>query len=182
MAQLHSIRLYITLPLLYFTLLDSTLPYHGSALLYIIVPWLYFSLLDSIHHSTMAQLHSSWLYITLPWLFFTLHDSTELYHGTSSLYVTLQNSTMVYFSLLDYIQLYTMAKLHSTWLYITLPWLYFTLLDSASIYHCSTSLYYTLHYSTMALFHTTWLYITLPCLYFTLLYCTSLYHGSTSLY
>jgi len=51
-----------------------------------------------------------------------------------------------------------MALLHSSWLYITLPWLYSSLLDC------------------------TWLYITLPWLYFTLLYSTLLYHGSTSLY
>ena len=62
-----------------------------------------------------------------------------------------------------------MALLHSTLIYINLPWLYFILLYSKLIYHGSTSFYFTL-------------YLTLPCLYFTLLYSTSLYHGSTSLY
>ena len=40
-----------------------------------------------------------------------------------------------------------MALLHSNRLYITLPWLYFTLLDSTILYLGSTSLYFTLHYS-----------------------------------
>jgi len=85
-----------------------------------------------------------------------------------------------------------MALLHSTRLYITLPWHYFILLDSTLLYHGSTSLYWTLHYSTMAVLHSTRLYITLTWLYFTLhalpylyltvLDSTLLYHGSTSLY
>jgi len=66
--------------------------------------------------------------------------------------------------------------------YITVPWLYFTLLDSTLIYQGSTSLYVTLHFSTMDLLHSTWLYTTLPWLYFTLLDPTLLYHGSTSFY
>ena len=37
----------------------------------------------------------------------------------------------------------TMVVLHSTLLYITPPWLYFTVLDSTLLYHCSTSLYFT---------------------------------------
>jgi len=61
-----------------------------------------------------------------------------------------------------------MALLHSTKIYITLPWLYFTLLDSTFLYHGSTSLYR--------------LYITVPWLYFTLLDSTLLYHDCTSLY
>jgi len=61
-----------------------------------------------------------------------------------------------------------MALLHSTSLYITLKWLYFTLLDSTLIYHGSTSLSQTLHYSTIALPNSTWLYITLPYFYFSL--------------
>ena len=51
-----------------------------------------------------------------------------------------------------------MVLLHSTRLYITLPWLYLTLLDSTLLYHGSTSLYWTLHYCTMALLHSTRLY------------------------
>jgi len=62
-----------------------------------------------------------------------------------------------------------MALLYSTWLYTTLPWPYFTLLDWTSLYHDYTYLYFTLHNSTMALHQSTWLYITLPWLYFTLL-------------
>ena len=54
-----------------------------------------------------------------------------------SLYLTLHTSTL--------------ALLHTTWLYITVPWLYFTLLDSTLLYIGSTSLYLTLHYSNMAL-------------------------------
>ena len=46
----------------------------------------------------------------------------------------------------------TLALLHSTWLYLTLPWLYFNILA--------------------------WFYITLTCLYFTLVYTTLLYHSS----
>jgi len=48
--------------------------------------------------------------------YFTLLDSTSLYHGSTSFYLSLQNSTM--------------ALLHSTRLHRTLPWLYFNLLDS----------------------------------------------------
>ena len=70
--------------------------------------------------------------------------------------------------------------LHSTWLCITLYWLYLTLLDSTLRYHSSNSLLLTLRYSTMALLHSildsillyigsTSLYITLPSFYFTLL-------------
>ena len=58
-----------------------------------------------------------------------------------------------------------MALLHSTLLYISLPWVYFTLL-----------------YSTMALLHSYLLYIILPWLYFTLLDSRLLYRGSTLLY
>ena len=82
-------------------------------------------------------------------------DPTKLYHGSTSLYLTLQNSTM--------------APLHSTQLHITLPLLYFTILDSTQLYHGSTSLYMTLHNSTMAVLHFTRHYITLPWLYFSLL-------------
>ena len=96
----------------------------------------------------MALLHSTWLYRGSTWLYFTLHDSTMalldfildstlLYHGSTWFYTPLHYSTM--------------ALLDSTWLYMTLPWLYFTLLCSTSLYHGSTWLYLTLHESTMAL-------------------------------
>ena len=119
---------YISLPLLYFTLCDTTLVYHcstslyqtqywcpivllHSTRLYVTLAWLYFTLQDSIHYSTMA-------------LIITLLDSTLLYHGSTSMYQTLHYSTM--------------ALLHSTRLYITLVWLYFTLLDSTLLYNGST--------------------------------------------
>ena len=57
-----------------------------------------------------------------------------------------------------------MALLHSTLLYITLPWLYFIVLDSTLFYHGSTSLYLTLHYPALV-HHSTSLYITLLRLY-----------------
>ena len=61
-----------------------------------------------------------------------------------------------------------MAQLHSILHYIILPWLYFTLLDSALLYRGSTSLYFTLRYRTLTLY--------------TLHYSTLPYHGTTSLY
>ena len=66
-----------------------------------------------------------------------------------------------------------MALLQSTWLYMTLPWVYFTLLHSTFLYQGPTSL--ALHYSTMALLYSTSLYITLSWLYFTVLHSTLLY-------
>ena len=85
----------------------------------------------------------------------TLLDSTLLYHSSVSLYMTIEISTM--------------TLLHTTWLYISLPWIYLTL-------------YLTLYYSTMARLHSTSLCITMPWLYFTLLDPTLLYHGSTPFY
>ena len=58
----------------------------------------------------------SWTTLTLPWLYFTLLDSTYIYHGSTSLYLILHNSTV--------------ALLQSTRVHIILSWLYFTLLDS----------------------------------------------------
>ena len=74
----------ITLTWHYFTLIDSSLFYHGSPdypWLYITLPWLYFTLLDSI----LPYYSSTSLDITLPWLYFSLLDSTLLYHGSTSL-------------------------------------------------------------------------------------------------
>ena len=70
------------------------------------------------------------------------------------MYLTLHNSTMV--------------VLHSTRLYITLPWLKFTLLDCINLPWIFCNLLV--------------LYITLPWLYFTPLDSTLLYNGSTSFY
>ena len=104
-----------------------------------------------------------------------------------------------------------MALLHCTWLHNTLPWLYFTIVNSKLHHIGSTTLHWSLHNFTMALLASTWLYITLhwlsTSLYFTphncsmvLLHCTwfyitlhwlhalhfiwlyLLYTGSTSLY
>ena len=160
---------------MHFTLLHSILIYHGSTSLCLI-----------LHYSIMAALsHSTWVYIALPWLYFTPLDFTlctmallnstwlyiTLYYGSTSLYLILHHSS-----------------LHSTWVYIALPWLYLTLLDSTLLYYGSTwpyntlpwlytSFYLTLHCSTMALLHATLLYIALPWLYFTLLDSTLLNHG-----
>ena len=150
MALLHSTWLYVTLPWLYFT------------------TWLY-------TNCTITSLHSTWLYITVPRT--SLHcfpqrsaslylvDSTLFYHGSTSPYISLLPSRP------------TIVQFHSAWLYITLPWLYFT----------PPSLNLTLHYSSTALFLSTWLYCFLLRLYFTLLpsimallHSTASYHSSTS--
>ena len=111
----------------------------------------------------------------------TLRNSTIFYHGSTSRYLTLYYSTMALAHLRDFTLIYTMALLHSSWLYITLPCLCFTLLDLTLFYHGSplhsTSphiilpwLYVTLHYSTLALLPSAWLYFTLH------------YYGSTSFF
>ena len=100
--------------------------------------------------------------------YFTLLYSRLLYHGSCSLYFILHYSTM--------------ALLHSTLLYITLPWLYSTLHYSTLLYHGCTSFKVILDYSTMALVQSTLFEITQPWLYFTLLDSTLYYNGSTSLY
>ena len=128
MALLHSTRLYIPIPWLYFTLLNSTLLCHGSTSYYFPLHYSTIALhYFSLHKSTMVLLHSIRLYITLPRLYFSLQDCTLLYHGSTSIYYTLHYSTL--------------DLLHSTRLYITIPWLYFTLLDSTLVYHGSSSLY-----------------------------------------
>ena len=160
-ALLRPTRLYITLSWFYFTLLDSVLIKHGSTLLHLslhnstmpllystwLIPWLN-ALYLSLHISNMALLnsislyitqawlyfHSTRLYINRPWINFTLLDSTYIYHGSTSLYSTLHNSSM--------------TLLHST--------------DSTLHYHGSTSLYLTLYNSTMALLHSTNKIIYLP--------------------
>jgi len=66
------------------------------------------------------------------------------------------------------------AVVHFSWLYITLPWHYFTRLyySTMALLHC-TWLYYTIRailsptslyclLPCMVLLHSTWLYITLP--------------------
>ena len=126
MALLHSIysSTLATLPLLYATQL-----------------WVH----DSTLLSIMALLHSTWFYCFLQRHYFTLYDPTLLYHGSTSVCLTLLLH-WIYFTLL-----------HSIWLYITLPtpyffllyiivlWLYFTLLDITAFYNWPTSLHMTLH-------------------------------------
>ena len=133
---------------------------HHSPSLHKTLWWLYFTLLYSTYlcttspnktllNSIMVLLHSTTLYMTLPWFYFTLLDFRELYHGSTSLYMTLHKSKMgQYISLSLTLHNSTMPLLHCTWLYITLPWLYFTLLDSTALYltlhNLTTSLYLTL--------------------------------------
>ena len=156
MAILYSTRLYIILPWVYFTLLDTTLLYLGSTSMY----WI-------LHYPTMALPHSSRHYITLPWLYYTLYYTTMaplpltiLCHGSSYLrHTTLSTSTL----------------LHSTSIYHGVTWLYYT-------QHQSTMV---LLDSTMVLLDFTTLFLTTRvqiALYFTLLVSTLLYHGSTSLF
>ena len=98
-------------------------------------------------------------------LYFTLRDSTLLYHGFTSLYLTLlpsiYGSTSLYFTLHYSTLVYTHG---STSLYCLLPWLYFTILESKLTYHGFTLFYFNLLW-----------------LYFTLLNSASFYHGSISL-
>ena len=87
-----------------------------------------------------------------------------------------------------------MALLHSTLLYVTLPWL--SIVHSTLLYllhHGSTSQYLILHYSTFTVQYSTMVLLdsTLPkddstsqylILHYStvaLLHCTVLYHGST---
>ena len=131
MALLHSTLLYITLPWLYWILINSKLLYHGSMSLYF-----------TLHDSNMALLHSTSFCIIQTLLYLTLLHSTLLYHG----YFTLLDSTLHYpcstkFTKHDS----TMSLLHSTLFYIFLQWLYFTL-------------YFILHDSTVHLLHSTFLY------------------------
>ena len=144
----------------------------------------------------MGPLHSTSLYITLPGLYSYLLDSILLYNGSTSLFLILHYSTMAllhsiwffiilplfpFFTLLDSTLLYN-GSVHSTWIYITLPGIYSTLLDSTLLCRDYTPLYLTLHCTTMALLHSTWPYITLPWLYSTQLDSTLLNLGSTPLY
>ena len=151
LALLHSTWLYVTLPWLYFTLLDCTLLYHCSTSLYL---HLLYSTMVPLDSTLVFQgyTHCSWLYFNLQWFHVTLLDSKLHYIGSASLYFIPHDSIMVYFTLP-----YMAQALHSTWFYVsllwlyftqldfTLLWLYFTTLDSTLLYHCSTSLYLTLH-------------------------------------
>ena len=164
MAVLHLILLYITLPWLnvtlhdstnlpwlYFTLYDSTLLYRGSNSLYM-----------TLHYSTMALLYSTVLYHSLVKC---LEISKELIHECVTMPGCCCRMPLLHNHLMDScsytqkciirrqrgVRLHppypsesatdsTMAILHSTRLYITLPWLYLTLLYCTLLYSDSTSL------------------------------------------
>ena len=146
MALLHSTWLYVSLPLLYFTL-DSILT----------VPWLHFTPLDTTLLYLIVLLSTKicitlFDYIILPWLYFALDISTtfQAYHSSTSLCVTLHYSTTAIFhstiTQLDSTLLFKGSiSLYLIWLYCLPLWLYFTLLPSI-----------------MALLHSTWLYCLLP--------------------
>ena len=83
---------------------------------------------------------------------------SKLVHGLVHTSVTtrLEHScTLTLYAMTSAIELIHSTLLHSTWLNITLLWLYFTLLHSTLLYHGSTSLYMTLHYYTIATLHST---------------------------
>ena len=78
-------------------LLHSTSFYYDSASLHftqLTLPWLYFTVLDSTLLYAMALLHSSSPYSTLHLINFTLFHSTLLYHGSTALQVTLHDITL----------------------------------------------------------------------------------------
>ena len=165
MALLHSPSLHIILPRLYLTLLDSI---HYS------IPRLFFTLYNStaFWSSTIPLLDSTLLY---PGHYFTLLDPTAFHHSSTS---SLLYHVRLYFPLLHS----TLLWQGSTWHYITLTGLFFTLyitlLPSMMAPVHSTWLYCpyhgsTLHYSNMVLLYCNWIYITLPWLYFTLLNSTA---------
>jgi len=82
MALHHTILLYEGLTSLYFTRHQS----HGFTSLYftlVTLTWLYLTLLDSTS-----------LYINPPLFYFILLDSTQHFHGSTSLYLTLHHSPM----------------------------------------------------------------------------------------
>ena len=157
MVLLHYTSLIITLPWVYFSLLDSTLLCYGSTSLFL-----------NLQYSPFDLLHYTSLYNTLPWVYFTPFDSTWLSIGSTSFYFTAHNSTI---ALLHSIWLFiTVPCLYftlATLLYIILPWIYFPPLDC--IWHSigSTSFYFTAHNSDIALHHLIPHYCTMPLLHST---------------
>ena len=157
---------------LYFTLLHSLFHFTWHYIIYI--PWICFTLLDSTSFSTSFYLILIKFILTR--FYFILldspscnHGSTSLYHGSTSITLLwLFNFTWHYFitmDLPDSTSFYHALLVH---LYFILPRLYFTILDStsfyhtlfdsASIYHCCTSLYLTLLQSIIL--DSTWLWVT----------------------
>ena len=153
------------------TLLHST----TTLTLYFILPYgstcscstsLYLILL----HSTIALLHSTWLA--------RLHSTMALLHSTMALLNSSKvphstcNWLILHFTIWLYLFLFYFTLRHSTTALLHSTWPYLTLLDSTSLYNCSSSLY---HVSTL-------LYFILTRLYFTELHCISFYQGTTSLH
>ena len=164
---------YSTTALLHSTSLYTAFYHHGSTslyLMYITLPW-------TLLHSACLYCFPPQLYFTVrnpsllyhPWLYFTLLDSTLLYHASSSpLYCLLWWLRSLYLTVLPLPWLY-FTWLYCNWIYITLPRLYFTLLNSTA------SAIAVFHFTWLS-FALTWLYCTLyltlhtlPLLYFTLL-------------
>ena len=144
---LHSTWFYVTLQWLYLTVRHSTIVLLHFTWLYITLPWLYFTVLDftllyvyhgstslflTLHYSLMVLLHSTAFYHS--WFCYCtmvqLHSSFDSIHYSSL-------ATSLCLNLLPS----TRALLHSSWLHITLPGLYFTLLDFTLLCDGSTSLY-----------------------------------------
>ena len=138
-----STSLYLTLCYSTMALLHSTWVYHSSTSLYL-----------SLHYSTVALLHCTWLYIILSSLYFTLLDSALFYYGSTSLYY-IGVGTRGALGARAPPQVFNLCHAHSicpvlqiefitycvppirksflhlcTRLYITLLWLYFTILHS----------------------------------------------------
>ena len=118
--------------------------------------------MPSLYLTLLALYHDSvWLYLTLHHS--SYHDCDSHYNGSTSLYFTLHNSHVAL----------------STTLYFTLPWLYFTLLqstcnhDSSSVYHDS------ILQSTMSLLQST---MTLLQSTMTLLHSILKRHPKTGIY
>ena len=154
MAVLHPSSLYFTSPWIYFTLLESTLFYYDSISVY-------YTPLHSTNDSTSLRL-------TLATSF--CHGSTSLSFNLPHFTTALAHSNWLYFY-------YGSTSLYhcSIYFYFTLPWLYFILLDSTTLYYGSTWLY------TLALlFSLNVLPFIKPLLDFTLAWLYWLYHGSTS--
>ena len=189
MALIDSVWLYRSLPWLQ----HSTSTYYGSTSFYFTLTYSTLPYIGVLH-STIALLYSTWLLL----YHCSIHDSTLLYHGCTSLYLTLHYSTS------------TTSLLHSAWLYIILPLLYFfpvifsgplggggfppsptqkkkkkivCFLDILHIFssHKSNFLPKTTSLEKTLLF-STGIYISLAWLYFTVLDSTILYVGSTSLH
>ena len=167
-TSLYLIIHYSTMVLIHFTSFYCLQYYHGSSSLY---TWLYWSTIPLLHFIAFHNGSSS-LHLNLPYFNkILLHSTWNLHYSTMSLL----HSTSLYFTLLLYTMTVLhntwlcIPLLHSSWLYslppslyftltyliiavyFTLPdstdlqYLYFTLLDFTSLYHCSTSLYLIPH-------------------------------------